>query len=317
MTAEPLVYKALSKLDDNFTIIHSLPWIAAVVRSIDSSYAPTGEIDFIILHPALGILAIEVKGGIFTYDRYRFVYIKSKQEFNPIQQGRRGGFALRELVKKLGIPAKIGYAWIFPQVAMQGKPVPPALVDAKSHERLYIDFLDTPNIGTRVIEIMLYWQKTLGSKVLSPSQIDQIIDAICPQEDYTPGWDDRIGVTNKTWLQLNSQQRQILEQIAEKKNGRPGRPGTGKQRNRRSPWPAFAAQGNEYATFYQPANRHKGRAGNKATPSSCFRHSHSLSHERRSSLWEAKSDRQVPPMVYHPKAGISRKSFPEKKMTAY
>jgi hypothetical protein len=63
--AEPDVYWRLAKLNDEFTVIHSLPWLCGAVKSMDPKYAPTGEIDFIILHPSLGILTLEVKGGRF------------------------------------------------------------------------------------------------------------------------------------------------------------------------------------------------------------------------------------------------------------
>jgi hypothetical protein len=76
--AEPMLYQALAKqLPDDFTVIHSLPWLAKAVKEIDGRDAPTGELDFLILHPLLGILGIEVKGGLVGYDRNAFVFLRT------------------------------------------------------------------------------------------------------------------------------------------------------------------------------------------------------------------------------------------------
>ena len=63
--AEPLVYNLLKRgLDDNFHVIHSLPWLSSIVDKFrEGSKSPIGEIDFLIFHEFYGVLAIEVKGG--------------------------------------------------------------------------------------------------------------------------------------------------------------------------------------------------------------------------------------------------------------
>ncbi|HRJ76242.1 MAG TPA: nuclease-related domain-containing protein, partial [Anaerolineales bacterium] len=92
--AEPDVYWRLAKLSDDFVVIHSLPWLCSAVKTLDPKYAPTGELDFVVLHPKLGILAIEVKGGEFKYDQNKFVFTRSNQVFDPVGQLRRGTFTL-------------------------------------------------------------------------------------------------------------------------------------------------------------------------------------------------------------------------------
>jgi hypothetical protein len=62
--AEPMVYKALeSMLPDGFVVIHSVRWLAQVAKEVDGRPVPVGEIDFLILHPLLEILALEIKEG--------------------------------------------------------------------------------------------------------------------------------------------------------------------------------------------------------------------------------------------------------------
>lgn len=54
---EQLVYDALRRwLSDNYTVFHSFEWLGS-----ERQRRSEGEADFVILHPALGILVIEVK----------------------------------------------------------------------------------------------------------------------------------------------------------------------------------------------------------------------------------------------------------------
>lgn len=229
--AEPAVYLALARLDDSFTVIHSLPWLRAAVKSLDRRYAPTGEIDFIVLHPALGILAIEVKGGVFRYDRTKFVYLRSNRIFDPVGQLRRGTFALTDWVRQAGIAAPtVGYAWIFPDVDIRGKPLPPAMVDpACPGGGPVVDMRGMLELDRHIVEIMGYWQQTLRPVRLTPTQIDQIVDLICPVAEYDPGWDARIEVDTKTWLTFTADQGRILKNLLRKERTVvAGRSGTGK-----------------------------------------------------------------------------------------
>ena len=60
---EQLVYDALRQgLSDNYTVFHSFVGLGS-----ERQRRSEGEADFVILHPALGILAIEVKAGGIAY----------------------------------------------------------------------------------------------------------------------------------------------------------------------------------------------------------------------------------------------------------
>lgn len=64
-SSEVKVYDRLrQELDDRFTVYYSRPWLglSATGEEVD------GECDFLVAHPALGILAIEVKGGGISYE---------------------------------------------------------------------------------------------------------------------------------------------------------------------------------------------------------------------------------------------------------
>ncbi|MBZ9067305.1 NERD nuclease, partial [Escherichia coli] len=49
---EKTVYTLLKEgLSDDFTVIHSLPWLSAATRNLGVKLPPSGEIDFLVLHP--------------------------------------------------------------------------------------------------------------------------------------------------------------------------------------------------------------------------------------------------------------------------
>jgi hypothetical protein len=62
--AERRFFTALSEqLDDEFTVIHSVPWL-----NVKDRHLQQGECDFLILHPVFGMLSIETKPGDVHYD---------------------------------------------------------------------------------------------------------------------------------------------------------------------------------------------------------------------------------------------------------
>jgi hypothetical protein len=101
-SAEIRVYELLSeRLPDAYACYWSRPWH----RFTPDGREQDGEVDFVVAHAKLGLLAIEVKGGRvscegesgqwISKDRYDIQYrIK-----NPVDQARKGKFRLLELLK--------------------------------------------------------------------------------------------------------------------------------------------------------------------------------------------------------------------------
>lgn len=62
--AERRLYEGfLGQLDDEFVVYHSVDWVVGGRGGPDE-----GEADFVLTHPELGLLALEVKGGGVAYD---------------------------------------------------------------------------------------------------------------------------------------------------------------------------------------------------------------------------------------------------------
>jgi Uncharacterized conserved protein (DUF2075) len=230
--AEPLIYWRLAKqLSKEFTVIHSLKWLSGKRSKSNNKIAPTGEIDFLVLHDELGILAVEVKGGKIRYEQNSFIYNNSGMRFDPVSQVRNGTHGLAEWLGGSGIFTRIGYAISFPNADMKGRLIPPALEDRSigKAENICIDMNDMSKIGDRVIEIMKYWRQVLGDSKLSVSRLEKIINFICPVQDYSPRWTTRIENDQRTWLILTEEQTECLKLIERQQSQViEGRSGTGK-----------------------------------------------------------------------------------------
>ncbi|WP_439862859.1 AAA family ATPase [Pseudomonas antarctica] len=228
--AEPIVYRLLKEqLDNDFQIIHSIPWLSSFIHELHNNKSPVGEIDFLILHPDLGVLALEVKGGILGHNSSGFYY--SNTSIDPVAQLNRGIFAIQEWLRNNGVRIQIGRAYFFPGSEMNISELPPSVVDNYhlSPIKLILDINDLDRVNEKIRSIMSYFRKNLQSTPISKSAIETIIEMLIPSASYAPCWHSRINSDNKLWLRLTHEQQECIEWTL--KNDRfiiSGWPGTGK-----------------------------------------------------------------------------------------
>lgn len=230
---EPTVYKLLRQgLNDEYTVIHSLPWLCAAVRDIDKNFAPTGEIDFLVVHPDLGVLALEVKSGRYRVEGAVFVRNSSEPSKNPISQVRRN---VHGLTKWLGadpeLRIRFGYGFVFPDSRFGEAVISPALIDTTVEpiQRIFVDQEQMPNLAARVREMLAYWKSAGGTHLLGKEKAKRLIETLCPMYDGTPSWGQRVAYDNHVWLRLTREQTEVLERAsASKRMVVTGWPGTGK-----------------------------------------------------------------------------------------
>ena len=132
-TSEAPVYIALrDQLDDNYIVLHSYPWL----RPWRGEALAEGEADFVVLHPRLGLLVLEIKGGAtIRHDGHRWFRgtQHGQREFqDPFSQARRNMYALLDIVRERS-GGRIqkrdfvhGYAVVFPHQDYVGSPPPNA-----------------------------------------------------------------------------------------------------------------------------------------------------------------------------------------------
>lgn len=131
LRGEAKVFEALrSKLDNSWTVYSNVIWNT----NEKNSTFREGETDFIISHPELGILVLEVKGGMqIVYhpesDTWNSIdnNMSSNSIKNPYEQVRKNKYSLIDCLRTVGVYSKhnshelnellnIRYAVIFPDV---------------------------------------------------------------------------------------------------------------------------------------------------------------------------------------------------------
>ncbi|MGH8075242.1 MAG: AAA family ATPase [Lysobacter sp.] len=231
--AEQLVYHLLKdQLGDGFTVIHSLPWLSAAAREMAGVKAVTGEIDFLIVHPNLGVLAVEVKGGAHKVQGLAFVRVNSGTVTRAVEQVRTSTHGLaRWLGVKPGLRLRIGYALVFPDSDFNGEIANLALTDVTVDppESILVDRASLLDIGQRIAEIMAYWKTSLANPPLGAERKKALINAMCPSFDGTPSWGSRVVWDEKVWLRLTPEQSAVVDDaIMGSRMVITGWPGTGK-----------------------------------------------------------------------------------------
>lgn len=220
-----------SNLSDDYVVFHSLPWLCSAVNKLDGRARPTGEIDFLIIHPEDGVLALEVKSGVYRVENSVFVHVRDGFKIDPLNQTKRNvhGFATW-LGADPSLRLKIGYGFVFPDSDFDKSNIP-GMYDTQANppQPLYIDFEAYPDVAHKIVGLMKYWKRALQNPDLGRSRADVLIDYLAPKVDGQPKWASRIRYDNKTWLQLTTEQSSVVRNVLKSQNSLiTGWPGTGK-----------------------------------------------------------------------------------------
>ena len=139
--AEIRVYnKMRDVLDDDFTVFYSRPWLGIDEHGEERD----GECDFLVAHPDYGMLAIEVKGGLISYDPHVERWLsKDRDGFshrikNPITQAKS---AKHEILRRLHESPRYPYRRIHAAhgLVFPDGSAPPGELGADIPERIMCD----------------------------------------------------------------------------------------------------------------------------------------------------------------------------------
>ena len=167
---EVRTYRALAaSLPDEYTVFYSVPWRGKTRdgRTLD------GESDFLVLHPRLGLLVIEVKGGQISHDPRTGQWISTSGRGrrhsikDPYTQAQTGKYNLIELLRALPelervfLPAV--HAVVFPDTAAVTGSLGPGM------EPITAMAPDLPSLGDFVARVFSSADRRAGFQ-LSPRQ---------------------------------------------------------------------------------------------------------------------------------------------------
>ncbi len=179
-SAERTLYSQLAaQLPDPFTVMYSVKWLMRDRRHHDHD----GEIDFLLVHPELGLLVLEVKGGRIRvdgpsghwYTKNRFDE-EVQLKVSPFDQAREN---LYDLQRKLAdIPATRPFHYRLQRgVAFPDVNVGQTDIGLYGERALIIDSTDLPRLEAAVRRIM---GTPSPQAHLSPAAIKALVDTLQP-----------------------------------------------------------------------------------------------------------------------------------------
>ena len=177
---EEQVYNALKTLDDRYVVFHSYRWVGDGNRS-----QADGEADFIIFDPKYGVLVIEVKDGIISYEGGRWYSTTrdthEKNEIEPFRQAVSSKYRiLDEFNKHMRFAPWVFHAvWFtnFDKSQVHNYPLeaPPEII-------LDADALSWPEDAIR--NVFEFWYDTTAARkypsVLSDEDITRCVNILQP-----------------------------------------------------------------------------------------------------------------------------------------
>lgn len=199
----------------DWTVLHSL----GIARRATGPY---GEIDFVIIIPAQGVICLEVKGGRLsceegvwrTMDRYGNLAVLKK---SPLMQARDSMFALRNaIVSHFGKGARearcpIGCGVVFPDVSC-----PPLTPEFERSDAIDFDDLRGP-ISKSVMRIvrsrLREFQPRRGKRLPSPADVTAIRNFLRPDFELILAKGLSVGRTEKKLLSLTEEQYARLDEL--------------------------------------------------------------------------------------------------------
>lgn len=215
---ERLVYNALQQelKDDNYVVFHSFAWLGS-----EEQRRSEGEADFVILHPSLGILSVEVKAGGIAYREGNWLQINrltgEEKVINPLGQAAESQHHIINLLRKrlpgLSPCPIVGRAVWFTSVVLDKKlPLPP---EASFSILLDESDLDNPEAGLR--KVFAFWKGNLnaGKTELSQAKFSQVMKVLMPSFHIAPAISSVIRENREQYVRMTSQQSAVLDFLAE------------------------------------------------------------------------------------------------------
>ncbi|MDN0047009.1 NERD domain-containing protein [Megasphaera hexanoica] len=226
---EALVYKALCRLNDEYTVFHSYRWLG-----VKGKWRSEGEGDFIVIHPRKGILSIEVKSGSIEYRDGRWIQMNRRtgveKHIDPLGQAAESQYRIYGVLRKkfpYSCPVVGRAAW-FTSVIMSDKvplpleAVPDIILDQTS--------LEAPEEA--LDRAFLYWRQNLGRKQslgLNTAEYKELLRILMPSFHLAETVASSGRENETSYIQLTNQQFAVLHFLREQPTAAiHGPAGTGK-----------------------------------------------------------------------------------------
>jgi hypothetical protein len=208
--AERRVFERLREaLSAEYTVIAQVAWL---VRRPGMGLHD-GEADIVIAHPRLGLLAIEVKGGLVNFDPSMGWASNGTPVKDPFRQARDGANELsrrlRASPRTRGYAYPFGYAVWFPDIdAVRLAP----RLDAP--DEIILDAADLDFARTAIEGLFQYWFTDPGRPGPGQSGVDELVRLLAPSWELRPLLGPTIARETSEQQRLTEQQFNIVQALS-------------------------------------------------------------------------------------------------------
>lgn len=211
--AELDLLERFEKLPDDFTVIHSAPWITH-----PSKDGTVGEADFIIAHSQHGVLIAEVKGGVIHTERAgnRTLWWSGPHEIHdPCQQADRSRWRLKDWLDNDRRTKRLSFA-LFPMVIL-----PDCHVDADIRpdctKDIILDMTDVDALERSLLNVYAFWNERYKDnrnvRMGGQASVDALIELLVPESNLSPKIAMIFERERREIERLTEQQFRVLRQL--------------------------------------------------------------------------------------------------------
>jgi hypothetical protein len=210
--SERRVWDALSRLDPEWRVFHSVAW-----QSERAGREGDGEADFVLLHPRSGIVVLEVKGGELAIDRGRWTTLNRGTGAvhdikNPFEQAKASKHALlKHLTHLFGrFDASICHGAVLPEVTVD------TFIGLDAPRDITIDASDLTNMPAAIDRLLRHWQ---AHSSFNDSDISKLTNVLAPSTRLVTTLKARIAQTLMEQIDLTARQVFALGQLRRNRRG--------------------------------------------------------------------------------------------------
>ena len=195
-TSEIRTAEAIETLSDEWTMIHSVAW-----QGRRREREGDGEADFVLLHPAFGVVVLEAKGGDVNLEAGRWTTTDkfgNTDEIDPFEQATASKTTLHKFLKaRLGLKVPTCHAVVFPFLR-QLPPLGPAAPEA-----IIVTAEDLSDFPATMQRIVAHWKVKAA---LSTANMRSIVALLAPTVSVTRRLSDRAFEASTKLLKLTDNQ---------------------------------------------------------------------------------------------------------------
>ncbi|MBE3086437.1 MAG: NERD domain-containing protein [Bacteroidetes bacterium] len=219
-SSELKVYNALRGLPEKYTVFYNFHWL----DHKDEIGTWEGEADFIVVHPNIGVLVIEVKGGGILYKPEKGQWYSQDRNGDffeikdPVEQGRRNHYEIKKQIEALpnwpNRELKIRHAVCFPGIYLDNR----QFLKADLPREIVIDANDLDNISETIRRVFEFCFGEVSVSAAPGYDGFQVIEGfLCNSFEIHSPLGIELESEDERLIQLTEQQFWVLSILGDRK----------------------------------------------------------------------------------------------------